>query len=197
MSNEEIEEICDYFGIENYTINDGMVDVDDHVRLDSLGLTDIPLNFNIVSGHFFCTANELTSLKGAPKEVGGVFHCDENKLTSLEGCPDIIGSDLYAQNNKLTTLEGCPDKVGRNFNISFNPIINVDYLPTEIGGKFYCHKTPLATMLNEVELDLVYAFKTYKVIKGRDINLKRLRYVMNLFNQPADLKQIKRYYNVV
>jgi hypothetical protein len=52
-------------------------------------------------------------------------------------------------------------------------------------------------MLNEVELDLVYAFKTYKVIKGRDVNLKRLRYVMNLFNKPASLARIERYYNVV
>ncbi len=46
-----------------------------------------------VDGREFCEShtNKLTSLEGAPKEVGGDFVCSKNKLTSLEGAPKEVG----------------------------------------------------------------------------------------------------------
>ena len=40
-----------------------------------------------MGGHFQCSANNLTSLVGAPLSVGGGFDCQDNPLISLEGAP--------------------------------------------------------------------------------------------------------------
>ncbi len=38
------------------------------------------LKWGKVKGSFNCSGNELTSLKGAPKEVGSNFQCNSNKV---------------------------------------------------------------------------------------------------------------------
>jgi len=45
-----------------------------------------------VGGDFSCSNNQLTSLEGAPQEVGENFSCDNNQLTSLEGAPQRVGA---------------------------------------------------------------------------------------------------------
>ncbi len=78
----DIESILKRYNIKNRTINeDGTVDVDGSVDLYEKGLTKIPVKFRNVSGGFFCGFNQLTSLKGCPKEVGGNFLCAYNQLT--------------------------------------------------------------------------------------------------------------------
>ena len=80
----DIESICQKYGIENYTINnDGSIDVDGHVNLSNKDLKNLPLKFNKVIGDFNCRGNQLASLKGCPKEVGGEFYCFRNKLPKL------------------------------------------------------------------------------------------------------------------
>ena len=112
--------ICKRYGIENYTINDdGTIDVDGNVWLNNKGLTELPLNFNKVTGYFECGANNLTSLKGSPCWVGGYFSCSNNLLTSLEFCPDYVGSDFYCSNNNLTE-NYCDTEIGGNFYTSLN-----------------------------------------------------------------------------
>lgn len=93
-----IHTICKKFNITNYTINrDGSIDVNSYVNLDTeddrvglplkkrekLILKKIPLKFNYVSGDFYCSKHKLTSLEGAPKEVGGSFNCSHNELITL------------------------------------------------------------------------------------------------------------------
>jgi hypothetical protein len=39
--------------------------------------------------------NKLTSLEGAPIEVGGYFSCSYNKLTSLKGKPSRVGGEFW------------------------------------------------------------------------------------------------------
>jgi hypothetical protein len=74
------------------------------------------ISFGHVSGHFFCSNNELTSLKGAPQTVGGDFSCSYNDLTSLEGAPQTVGGDFNCfYNYNLKSLEGAPRTVGVNF----------------------------------------------------------------------------------
>jgi hypothetical protein len=68
----EIERLCKEYGIENWTINsEGLVDVDGDVNLSDRGLTKMPINFGRVGGDFYCGYNRLTTLEGAPREVGG------------------------------------------------------------------------------------------------------------------------------
>lgn len=76
--------------ITNYNINEDMsVDGDDHVIISHMDILSIPIQFNVVSGDFYCRANMLTSLKGAPRQVGGNFYCD--RLTSLDGIGIVHG----------------------------------------------------------------------------------------------------------
>ena len=95
--------------------SDGSYDVDGDVDLQNLKLTKLPLKFNHVSGYFWCSYNQFTSLEGAPETVGGSFSCNDNNLTSLEGAPKTVGGDFWCSNNHLTTLEGAPSSVGGNF----------------------------------------------------------------------------------
>jgi hypothetical protein len=108
--------ICKKYGIENYTINDdGSIDVNGNVDLLWYRLTELPLNFNRVTGYFNCNCNKLTTLKGSPKWVGGSFSCINNQLTSLEFSPDYVGGWFDCRWNNLTN----------------------NYCDTEIAGNFY------------------------------------------------------------
>ena len=114
-SYNDVESICEEYGIKNYTINtDGSIDVDGDVDLRRKKLKNLPLNFNKVTGGFYCSGNQLTSLEGCPKSVGGGFYCLNNQLTSLEGCPKEVGN-FYCNSNQLTSLKGCPKEVGGDF----------------------------------------------------------------------------------
>ena len=84
-------------------------------------LPDILKDISVVSGHFFCSRNNLTSLTGAPTNVGGDFNCSNNLLTSLTGAPSSVGGSFFSYSNKLTTLVGAP---------------------TSVGGDFYCYDNP-------------------------------------------------------
>src|SRR5574344_681788 len=104
FGNTEIDKICKKYKIINYTINsDNSVDVDDNVKLRDKDLKSIPLNFNIVNGHFNCVYNNLTSLQYSPQYVeNGDFGCGWNKIESLQYCTELIRGYFSCDNNKLT-----------------------------------------------------------------------------------------------
>jgi hypothetical protein len=111
-----IHDICNKYNIENYTINDDeSIDVNDSVNLSNYSLTELPLTFNVVTGDFECSDNNLTTLKGCPRWVGGCFRCVFNRLTSLEFSPDYVGAF---------------------FSCSYNDLIN-NYCETEMGQGFF------------------------------------------------------------
>jgi len=83
QSESEVDRICKEFGIENWSLEEGLVNVDGDVYLHGWGLTELPLKFGTVTGDFNCGDNTLTSLVGCPNRVGGDFDCDRNNLTSL------------------------------------------------------------------------------------------------------------------
>ena len=91
----------------------------------------------IVKGEFYCTNNSLTSLKGAPKEVGRDFYCDNNSLTSLEGAPEKVGGSFLCPYNSLTSLEGAPKEVGGYFFCHNNSLTSLEGAPKEIGGNLW------------------------------------------------------------
>ena len=147
MTEQEIHDICKKYGIQNYTINpDGSIDVDDDVRLHNMGLTKLPLDFNIVHGHFYCYKNELTSLKGSPKKVGGNFYCSYNILTSLKGSPESVRGSFYCSYNKISSLKGCPKYIGESFYCSYNKLTSLKGGPEKVYDMFYCGGNPLESL---------------------------------------------------
>ena len=92
----------------------------------------------IYKGDIYCDDNDLTSLKGCPKEVKGDFDCSWNKLTSLKGAPQKVSEGFYCQGNKLTSLEGAPKEVGGYFDCSDNKLTSLKGMPKKIGGEFNC-----------------------------------------------------------
>jgi hypothetical protein len=95
---------------------DGTVDVKGNVDIPNRKLDIIPIQFGVVSGNFNCSANNLKSLQGSPKEVTGDFECDRDNLTSLQGAPREVGGDFDCHGNKVESES--------------------DHSFTNIGGKF-------------------------------------------------------------
>ena len=118
---DKVAEICKEFGIYNWSIRDGLVDVNGGVDLWNERLTKLPLKFGRVSGYFECGYNNLTSLEGSPIEVGRNFGCGHNNLTSLKGAPKKVGGYFNCSYNKITKLEHMPN-VRDEIYIDGNPL---------------------------------------------------------------------------
>jgi len=142
---KDIEAICEKYGIENYTINGDVVDVDGDVDLSHKFLTEFPLKFGVITGYFICIHNMLTTLEGAPISVGGNFNCRFNNLTSLKGCPESISGNFNCNDNNLTSLEGGPQSVDGNFNCSDNQLTSLEHCPRSV-CKFFCSDNLLKTL---------------------------------------------------
>ena len=146
-SKQDIHSICKRYNITNYTINkDGSIDVDGDVNLNEKKLTELPLNFNLVTGDFFCHVNQLKTLERAPKLISGSFYCGDNKLTTLEYAPKSIGGYFDCSYNQLTTLEGAPKSVGGDFYCHQNQLTSLKGAPKSIGGNFSCFNNKLTTL---------------------------------------------------
>ena len=100
---------------------------------------------------------------------------DFNYLVNLKGCPERVGKDFFCSDNNLTSLEG---------NLK------------SLGLFLYCDNTPLSSMFNDVGIDFIIGFNAFKVIQDGVVNLKRLKYVMEVFDRPIYLKEIKKYYTI-
>ena len=142
--------------IRTWTLNPqtGLVDVKGRFSCSSQGLTDFKgVRFGMVGGYFNCADNQLTSLVGAPLEVGDDFYCSDNSLTSLIGAPQEVGGYFYCHNNALTSLEGSPQEVGGRFYCDNNSLTSLIGAPLKVGGSFlYCENNPVS----KETLDAIY-----------------------------------------
>ena len=87
---------------------DGTYDYNGDLNLSGMGLTslsDLPYKLRRVRGNFYCYNNKLTTLEGAPREVGRDFSCSYNKLTTLEGAPEKVGGNFYYHSNSASEEE--------------------------------------------------------------------------------------------
>jgi len=127
----------------NLTYNEktGRWDCEGNVNLSDYVLNRLPLTFGIISGHFWCYSNNLTTLKGSPIKALS-FNCGGNKLTSLKGGPEIV-TNFYCYHNQLTSLEFGPKIVLENYNCCDNPLTDLKGVPKEIGGRFICNDTKI------------------------------------------------------
>jgi hypothetical protein len=127
--------------------SNGLVDVDGDVYCENQKLENMKgVSFGRVRGNFSCSYNEITSLGGAPQEVGGSFSCLANNLTSLEGAPQVVGVNFNCSGNKLTSLEGAPQEVGGNFNCSYNKLTSLEGAPQVVGVSFTCSGNKLTSL---------------------------------------------------
>jgi len=130
----------DYFSIKGtYEFVDGVYNVKGFADLIKK-VEKLPVKFGIVTGNFYCTHNNLTSLEGAPTQVGGFFYCYHNKLTSLKCAPTQVGGSFCCYNNSLTSLKGSPKSVGGNFFCHNNNLTSLEGIPSSICGNFICDK---------------------------------------------------------
>lgn len=133
-SNQTIEDLCQKFGIENYTINsDGTISVNSGVML--MKTAGDTINFNDED------FSEKLPLKF--KSVNGSFIIANNGLTTLEGCPEIVGDNFLCNANELESLVGGPKKVMGNYDCSFNKLESLDGVATWIGGKLMCNSNQI------------------------------------------------------
>jgi hypothetical protein len=178
----DIDAICQEYGIKNYTINpDGGVDVNGDVDLSNKRLKSLPLKFGRVSGSFDCIYNQLTTLEGAPTEVGVDFYCSYNQLTTLEGAPKEVGGYFSCNNNQLTTLEGAPKEVGEGFYCSYNKLTTLEGAPKEVGDNVWCDNNPLPKKVINFE-DKKYILKwqdDYGIWQNGKLNHFRWQQMIN------------------
>ena len=100
----------------------------------------------VIEENFYCSSNQLKSLKGAPQEVWGNFYCNNNKIKSLEGAPRIVGESFSCDNNQLKSLKGAPQKVGNYFYCSYNQLKSLEGAPQEVGWSFNCNYNKLESL---------------------------------------------------
>ena len=121
--------------------------IDGSVNLCRRELAELPdFSHVVVSGGFDCNYNKLTSLRGAPREVGESFWCSFNQLTTLEGAPSEVGGHFDCCNNQLTTLEGAPKKVHGGVYCVENELITLEGAPEVVMGDFKCYNNKLVDL---------------------------------------------------
>ena len=122
-------------------LNKGVLD-----NFVSEGENGFTINFGKITGTFDCSRLDLTSLEGAPQEVGEGFYCNSNHLKSLKGAPTEVGGNFYCSDNQLTSLKGSPTEVGGIFSCFFNQLTSLEGAPTEVGGDFRCGSNQLTSL---------------------------------------------------
>ena len=108
-------------------------------------LTDGTFKWGTVGGWFDCSNCPITSLEGAPEEVGMTFDCYKcTKLKSLKGAPETVGDNFNCSNcNKLKTLEGAPKKVEGDFDCRWcTKLKSLKGAPEYVGENFDCNECP-------------------------------------------------------
>ena len=127
------------------------------------------INFGKITGKFDCSGLNLTSLKGAPTEVGGWFGCHSNRITSLKGAPQMVSGSFDCSDNQLTSLEGAPQKVGEWFDCSRNELTSLKGAPQIASKWFDCHwnfLTSLEGAPKEVGGDFSCSYNQLTSLKG-------------------------------
>ena len=141
-----IDEWCKENVRGTYEIDPKTLDINSNSDIEIINkdITEIPgyIHFGTIRGNFNCSNCNLTSLEGAPKEVGGDFGCAYcNSLISLKGSPKEVGGGFgcsYCDN--LTSLKGAPKEVGGPFYCSWcRNLTSLKGAPEKVGESFSCY----------------------------------------------------------
>ena len=107
FSKFEIKEICKQYNIKNYTINkDGSINVNDDVNLTYKKLTKLPLKFNYVSGHFYCSGflKNVHTGKFAYFSISDVRHFSDSWVDNILLRTASHEKDYTGGRNQSTTI---------------------------------------------------------------------------------------------
>lgn len=151
----------------DYIINvDGSINVDGNVSFpQNMGLTELPLKFNKVTGSFDITRLSLKTLKGSPIEVGGNFDCSFNQLSSLEYAPKKVAGTFAFDNTVKSLYTGDSNcnfnKVELFFRTNIPELVGLSdiitkhsiYLPTVFKYQKYYDIWNFDKSLNEANFD--------------------------------------------
>jgi len=137
LTEEQIEFLDKGVKRGTWTLNEkGEVDVDGNVNISSMNLTEIPVKFGSVSGYFYCSDNNLTTLKNCPNFVGEWFNSSYNPLTN------------YFKNIKEEDFPHW-DKLSWDSDLNEHPfLINI--------GKKYLDEEDLKVVLDAYPLTKIY-----------------------------------------
>jgi hypothetical protein len=182
------------------------------------GLTTLEGAPHTVGRGFECQNNFLTNLEHSPQIVGSWFQCQQNDLTSLVGCPEKV-EDFNCSNNNLIDLKGSPIEVSGTYRCSNNgltsfkglsksvgavvfhdnKITNLDSFDSDLIDGLFLWDNPIESIVGDVAVksDFIKAFVVYKVVKDGQVNLKRLKYVMEMFDMKVNLDKISKRYKIV
>jgi hypothetical protein len=175
---EEIIKWLDKYDVSYYTIRDDLtVDVGVDVNLAHKRLEEIPIQFGIVDGSFYCDSNQLTSLKGCPIEVRGDFYCSGNKLTSLEYAPNLVEGNFNCAHNHLISINDLNCRIMGNFTNSY--YYTQPYKIMELNGYYQestIHKNTITVTLSGKDLENIVCEKyLQKNLPINDIKQKKLK----------------------
>jgi len=190
-----IDKLCELYNISNYIINDdGSIDVDEHVIILGMGLTELPLKFNKVYGDFCCSGGNLTTLKNSPKYINGHFDCSYNELTNLNFLPEKINESFDCSNNKLISLKSNQSLVGGIIDCENNDIIDLSEFNIKFESYFYCSLNPISVFgINGCSLEEIMDFKIINFIRNNEI----IKWKFNLFYETKksipNKKLLERY----
>jgi hypothetical protein len=81
-----IEEWLRRNNVKRFTIQqNGIIDVDANVNLESYQETTLPYQFGKVTGHFYCYGSYLASFENFPSHIGGTLHLYNSHIYSFHG----------------------------------------------------------------------------------------------------------------
>lgn len=109
MTKDELRYLCRIYNIHNYTIRKDaqgfLIDVHDDVMISWEILIRVPIRFGVVNGDLCLSSNEIVDMSSdfdiICNEVTGHFDCSFNKLTTLRGCPSKVGGKFFCFGNEL------------------------------------------------------------------------------------------------
>jgi hypothetical protein len=107
-----------------------------------------------ISGNFYGSKNNLTSLEGMPKYVERACSVSSNNLKNLKGSPEYVGGDFRFDDNDILSLEGSPDYVGGSFVGSSYSLTSLKGSPKKIEGNFTLLKSPNLSTLDGISLHI-------------------------------------------
>lgn len=161
-------------------------------------LTNLEYGPESVGSSYRCSNNKLTTLKGLPKTINKFFQCYNNNLTNLEGSPEVVNGSFICSNSGITSLKGCPKVIKDEFDVTDNNIKYLSEIPESVGSKTDFDFNPIYSIINKmVDYDFLKTFIRFKVIKDGKVNLKRLKYLMEIYNMSVNLDEIKKHYEII
>lgn len=196
---ENIEEVLNKYNIKNYTINkDGSVNLTSDVSFFNKDIDKIPFNIKSSTGIIDFSYNNLTSLEGCPEVAHSIFF-SRNKIKEID-CVPMESKLLSLSNNEIEELNFPEGFNSGEIILRHNKIYDLKGIPSSFNGKIFLQYNPIDALFKSKDGSDVNTFNSLNIIKGKKVNLKRLKYFYNIIGSDEielDLEEIKKYYEIV